>query len=185
MRLAVALLALLVAASAHAAGGGGHHDEGIPWLTLLFSTINVVLFILVLRRYAWPIVRNWVQERHDRIVRDLNAADEARAEALKIKAEWEKRLADLEGSIEKMREQARQDAERERERILEEARRTAARLERDAEQAAAAEIRQLRAQLRAELTASAIRLAEQSARAQWTEADQERFVADFLEQVQP
>jgi len=181
-RILPAALVLVTAATAHAAGGG--HHEGIPWLTLLFSTINVIIFIFVMRRFALPVVQEFVKERHARILGDLSAADDARTDALRIKAEWEQRLAHLEESIAGMREQAKQDAQRERDRILADARKTAERIQRDAEQSAAAELRQLRATLRVELTRQAMQLAEKNVRERWTDADQQRFVADFLEQVQ-
>ena len=184
VRTFFALVVLGTATTALAAAGGGHHDEGVPWLTLLFSTINLLIFIGVMRRYAMPHVRAWVKDRHDRIVRDLNAADEARAEATRLKAEWERRLAELEGSIAGMRAQAAQDAQRERDRILAEARKTAERIQRDAEQSAAAEVRQIRAELRAELARNAMQLAEKNVRERWTDADQQRSVADFIQQVQ-
>ena len=184
MKSLARILAVVAIASPALAAGGGHH-EGIPWLTLGFSTFNVILFLLVMRRFALPVVRDFVRDRHARILRDLNAADEARAEALRLKAEWEQRLAHLEESIAGMRDQARQDAERERERILADARRTAERIQRDAEQAAAAELRQIRAELRVELARQAMQQAEKTVRERWTDADQQRFVADFLKQVQP
>ena len=176
MKSLARILAVVAIASPALAAGGGHH-EGIPWLTLGFSTFNVILSL--------PVVRDFVRDRHARILRDLNAADEARAEALRLKAEWEQRLAHLEESIAGMRDQARQDAERERERILADARRTAERIQRDAEQAAAAELRQIRAELRVELARQAMQQAEKTVRERWTDADQQRFVADFLKQVQP
>ena len=63
---------------------------------------------------------------------------------------------------------------------------TAETIRRDAERAAAYEVRRMQAQLRAELVAPGLadRLNEQ-ARTQWTPADQQRFVDDFLEQVHP
>ena len=172
MKSLARILAIVAVASPALAAGGGHHD-GIPWLTLGFSTFNVILFLLVMRRFALPVVRDFVRDRHARILRDLNAADEARTEALRLKAEWEQRLAHLE------------DAERERARILADAQRTAERIQRDAEQAAAAELRQIRAELRAELARQAMQQAEKTVRERWTDADQQRFVADFLKQVQP
>ena len=39
--------------------------------------------------------------------------------------------------------------------------------------------------LRTELVRLALQAAETQARSQWTAADQERFIADFLQQVQP
>ena len=85
-----------------------------------------------------------------------------------------------------MRAQARQDAERERERILAAARKTAETIRRDAERAAAYEVRRTQELLRAELVRQALRARRRRKPARsWTAADQERFIADFLKQVQP
>lgn len=176
----VASLSLL-AAPALAAGG---HDEGFPLWSLIFSAINLTLFVLVLRRFALPPIRTWVRERHDRILRDLNAAADARAAAEQLKADWEARVAGLDDTLAAMRAQAQRDAEIERQRILAEAQRTAERVVRDAEQAAAAELRELQTQLRAELADRALRLAEETVRREWTDADQNRFVDEFVRQVQ-
>jgi len=184
MRLAASvLIALALSLTASTAFAAAGHDEGFPFATLLFSTINVILFVLLLRRVALPAIRNWAQERHDRILRDLEAAADARAAADKLKAEWEARIAGLDAMIEGMRAQAKRDAEIERDRILVDAQRTAERIQRDAEQAATAELRELQAQLRSELTSRAIQLAQDTVRREWTDADQTRFVADFVKQV--
>ena len=107
----------------------------------------------------------------------------AKAAAERLRAEWEARLADLERTTAELRAQAQQDAERERERILAAAHAAADAIRRDAERSAAYEIRRTQQQLRAELVRQAISLAEDATRAQWTAADQQRFIADFLKQV--
>jgi len=185
---AAAMAAALVAGIALAeeeAQAHQHHEAGIPWATLFFSTINLLLFLWVIGRFVMPAVRSWVQERRDRVINDLETAAAAKAEALRLKAEWEARLAHLDQTVEEMRAQARRDAERERERILTAARKTADTIRRDAERAAAYEVRRMQEQLRAELVRQALRTAEAQARSQWTAADQERFIADFLKQVRP
>ena len=179
------MITTLLARVALASEDAHHHEAGIPWSTLAFSTINLLIFLWVLGRYVMPAVRNWVRERRTRVIGDLKAAATAKAEALQLKAEWEARLAHLDQTVEEMRAQARQDAERERERILAAARKTAETIRRDAERAAAYEVRRTQEQVRAELVRQALRSAEAQARSRWTPADQERFIADFLKRVRP
>jgi F-type H+-transporting ATPase subunit b len=164
---------------------GAHHGGGFEVGPLLFSTINLLIFLWVLARFVLPPVRNWVAERRNRVVRELEEAAAAKAEAVKLRAEWEQRLAEFSKTVEEMRAHARRDAELERDRILEAARKTAETIRRDAERAAAYEVRRTQEQLRAELVRQAVRLAEETTRAQWSAADQQRFVAEFLKQVQP
>lgn len=175
--------AALATAAFAAEGGHGHGDGGIPVLTLLFSTINLFIFFAILGRYALPPVRQWVRDRRNQIVTDLEEAATARGEAMRLKAEWEERLATLDETIRQMREQARLDAERERERILADAHQVADAIHRDAEKTIAAELRSMRAELRAQVVREAVRLAEADVRQKWTASDQQRFVADFVQQV--
>jgi F-type H+-transporting ATPase subunit b len=161
----------------------GHGEGGVPIATILFSTINLLIFAFVLNRYAVPAVRLWVRTRRNLIVTELEEAAAARGEALRLKAEWEERIAKLGETIRQMRDQARQDAERERERILADAHRFAEAIHRDAERTIAAEVRTMRAELRAKVVREAVRLAEEQVRQKWTPADQERFVSEFVRQV--
>ncbi len=182
--LAVAFLPLAacIAVAGEEAHGPGH-DGGIPFGSLLFSTVNLCIFLWVLARFALPTVRTLVKDRRAGVVKELEDAAAAKAEAERLRTEWEARLADLQGTTAEMRAQAQRDAERERERSLAAARAAAETIRRDAERAAAYELRRTQEQLRTELVRQAVRLAEESTRAQWSAADQQRFVADFLKQV--
>jgi F-type H+-transporting ATPase subunit b len=180
------VLCLLTFAAATALGSEdahGHGQGGIPWAKLVFSTVNLGIFVAILARFVFPQVRCWVRDRQGRIVKELQDAAAAKAEAERLRAEWERRLAQFERNAEEMREQTKRDAQRERERIVAEAERTADGIRRDAERAAVYERRRAEEQLRARLVGQAIGLAEQEARERWTAADQERFVAEFVQQV--
>jgi len=187
--LPVCLLPLLVdvaraAEEAHHEGGAAHHPAGIPWGTLGLTLVNFLLFSYVIARYVMPAVRGWLRERHHRIVADLEAAAKAKAEALRLRDEWKRRLEQLGETVEEMRTQARLDAERERDRILAAAHKSAEAIRKDAERTAAYQIRRSEEQLRAELAKAALQQVEEQVRSKWTSEDQMRFVADFLAQVQ-
>lgn len=173
----------LVAASENASHEHGH--GGVPWATLLFSSINALLFVYILKRFAWPTIRTWVAERQRRVVETLEQAALAKREAELLKAEWERRLASLSQELDEMRRVARNETERERDRILAAARQTAEAIHRDARRAAEQEVRTARAKLREEVARHALALASEQARQRLTAADHERFVADFLQQVRP
>jgi F-type H+-transporting ATPase subunit b len=160
---------------AHAAGGS--------LAPLVFSTINLAIFVWILARFTMPSVRNWVRDRHRQVVQALAEAAAAKAEAERLRSEWQARLAQIDQTIEEMRTRAREDVERERERILAAARKTAEAIRKDAERTAAYEVRRIQQQLRAELVQQAVRLAADTARTHWSPDDQDRFVADFLKQV--
>ena len=182
----VGVMAALTQAAVALAEEGGHgHEHASPLWPLLYGAINLGIFIWLLARFAWPAVRDLVRDRRDNVVRAIEAATAAKTEALKLKTEWETRLAQFNQSVEEMRQQARRDAERERERILAAAQKTADAIRKDAELAAAYELRRTQEMLRGELVRQAVRLAEEAARSRLTTDDQQRFVTEFLKQVTP
>ncbi|MFI5394855.1 MAG: hypothetical protein ACHQ9S_04910 [Candidatus Binatia bacterium] len=164
---------------------GAHgHEAGSPLGSLFFSTINLLIFLWLLARFVLPPVRAWVRNRRTHVVQALEAAAAAKAEALRLRTEWEERLAQFNQSLEAMRAQTRREAEHERDQILEAARKAADAIRKDAELAAAYEVRRTQDLLRAELVRQAVRFAEDTARSRLTDDDQQRFVAEFLRQVQ-
>jgi F-type H+-transporting ATPase subunit b len=175
---------IAVAAVAMASEPAHEHQAGVPVGALVFSTINLLIFVWILARFVMPSVRSWVYDRRADVIRALEDAARAKAEAERLRAEWGARLATIDRTIEEMRAQAREDAERERDRILAAARTAAEAIRKDAERVAAYEVRRTQQLLRAELVRQAVRLAEDAARSQWSAADQQRFIADFLKQVE-
>jgi F-type H+-transporting ATPase subunit b len=89
----------------------------------------------------------------------------------------------MEHELAGIRDQALADAQRERERILQAAQATAAAIAADAERAAAQELRKAIADLRAQVAREAVATAGEVLRDRLTEADQNRFVEDFLREV--
>jgi F-type H+-transporting ATPase subunit b len=178
-----AALATAAVPLALAEEGTHGHEAGSPLVPLFFSTINLLIFLWVLARYVVPPIRAWVRSRRTHIVQALETAAAAKAEALRLRTEWEERLAQFNQSLEAMRTQARRDAEHERDQILAAARKAADAIRKDAELAAVYEMRRTQELLRADLVRQAVRSAEDAARTQLTEDDQQRFVTEFLKQV--
>jgi F-type H+-transporting ATPase subunit b len=161
----------------------GHGHGGIPWMVLLFTTINFLIFCWIIAHYAGPVIHDYVRGRHDRIVAELEAAAQARAEAQQLKAQWEERLAALDKEIQQIRAQAAADAARERDAILAAAMKTAESIRNDARRTAAQEVRQAETTLRQAVAQQATAIATQLVRDRLTAADQDRFVSEFLGQV--
>lgn len=174
---------VLASEAGHHAEAGHHEEHGIPWATLIFSSINLGIFVFMLARFAWPAIRDWIADRHATIVQTLKQAEVAKRDAEQLKQEWERRLNGLQTEIEAMRQQARTDIAREREQILAAAQRTAESIRRDADRAAEQEQRAAQAQLRDEVARRALALATERARTELTSADHDRFIGDFLQQV--
>lgn len=170
-------------ASEEAHGGHGGHG-GIPWATLFFSAVNLVIFVGVLRRFVWPALKNWISERHQAVVEALEQAARARQEAEQLKAEWERRVANLGAELDTLRRQARDDIARERDQVLAAAQTAADAIRRDAARAAEQEVRGAQELLREEVARQALEIARELAVQRVTPAVQDQFIADFVNKVQ-
>lgn len=182
----IGLLFLLVPAlvlgseAAHAEHGHG----AIPWATLIFSTINLLIFIALLRRFVWPALRAWAQDRHQLVVETLEQAARAKRAAETLKAEWEQRVANLTAELDDLRRQTGAEIAREREQILSAAEKAAASIRRDAERAAEQELRNAQTLLREEVARQALEVARELALQRLNPPTQDQFLTDFLNKVQ-
>lgn len=178
-------LGMLAPLAARAAQVAEHHGaEGVPWAKLAFSTINLFIFLFLVRRLAQRLdLSQWVASRRRLIAEALAQADRAKREAEALRAEWQLRLDNLGAELESMLAQARRDIAAERDQILAAARKTAAAIHRDAQRTAENELRSAQEALRAEVAKQALAIAERLAPQRLTPADQRRFVAEFVQHV--
>ena len=191
MKRSVALvLAFLVPAAALAAEAEEHHGgaHGVPWAKLVFSAINLAIFLFIAPRLVQGLlgvnVREWLAARRRSVAEALAQADRARQEAEALRAEWQRRLDMLGTELASMLAQARADIAAERDQILAAARKAAEAIRRDAQRTAESEIRNAEEALRAEVAKLALGIAERVAPQRLTSADQHRFVDEFVQQVE-
>ena len=94
-----------------------------PELGLTFWTILCFgLLVLVLSKTAWQPLMQAVNERERAIKHDRHSAETARADAEKLKAELDVKLADLKSEIGSRMDEARVSAGKEKDLLIEEAR---------------------------------------------------------------
>ena len=122
----------------HDVAGGGHgEDHGDPAGTpplLQFdigsAICNIAIFLgvlAVLSKFVWPEILNGLKAREEKIHGDLAAAETAKTEADKLKAEFQAQLDQAQGQVQAMLAQARKDSEANGQRIIDEAKAEAAR----------------------------------------------------------
>jgi F-type H+-transporting ATPase subunit b len=180
--LGCSLMALAVWA-AEEGHGGGHEGGGANLWGLVFSAVNFLIFVFILRKYALPAVRQALRRRRETIVQTLNEAERAKEEAESLRREYEQKLVGLAAEQERLRTQALEAAEREKGRILEEARRMADRVQTEAQMIAQREVEEARRVLRQEVAEQAIRIATELVQSRVTPADQSRSVQDLVAEV--
>ena len=98
-----------------------------PEFGLMFWTIICfTLLVLVMSKTAWKPLMHAVEERERAIKHDRQTAETARADAEKLKAELDAKMAALKAEISGRLEEARAAAEKEKDLLIDESRQAAA-----------------------------------------------------------
>ena len=164
-------------AEEHAAEG---EHAGGSLLGLLFALINFLLFVWILHRFAWPLIRDSLRERRDRIVAALEAARRAREEAEAIKAEFETKMRNLEAESARARAEVLAIAEAEAKQLVESARQASERIRADARLVAEQETSRARRAIQRETAERIADLAGLLIKEHLTANDQARLTSEFL-----
>jgi len=176
--------AALAMASEPAHGSdAAHGPDSAAWLTLLFSFVNFSIFVVLLRKYAWPAIQSFLSGRRKEVADAMAAAEQARLEADAIRRDFAEKEAALGETRRRMLEELRQGAAADREKLLAEAQAAAQRLRAEAERQAEHDLARARRELRAEAARLAADLAEKEVRAKLTDSDRSRLVREFVEGV--
>ncbi len=180
MKRSIFVLLLLLAPVLPAAAsetGGGLGD-------LFWPALNVAILIVALVYFGRRPIQDFFSARQDRIRDELDAAASALAQAEARHTEWQRKLAQLDAEMARIRTQARERAEAERKHILADASAAAERIRKDARSAADQELRRAREELRREAAELALELAAETLRARVNDSDRSRLVDDFIETIE-
>ena len=165
------------AGGAHEAAGEGHgaaeeHEApSVDIKRLGFQLLNFAALVFVLVKFGGPAVSKALQARHQQIQTDLASAAEARAAAQGRFEQQEKRLAALEHEIAAITAGIKQEAETEKARLIAAAEERARRICEESEFIIEQQVKQAEEDLRREVAAAAVALAEKIVRGQLGASD--------------
>jgi F-type H+-transporting ATPase subunit b len=174
---------------AHAEGAGehgaaaGHESPGFSGKTFLWQMLNFAALLFLLIKFGGPAVKKALAARHTQIKTDLASAAEARTAAQARFEQQGKRLAALESEIATIVAGIKQEAEAEKTRLIAMAEERARRIREECEFIIEQQVKQAEEDLRREVAAQAVALAEKIVRAQLGAQDQQRLVDTFVGDV--
>ena len=90
--------------------------------TLIAQIINFLLLVALLTKFAYKPLMKALADRQAKIADSLNSAEQERAEAAKLRQEYQQQLLDARTQAQAIVEKAMRLAEQSKEEILEEAR---------------------------------------------------------------
>lgn len=168
-----------------AAGGGGHGDaEPKGWVkTDTYKVMNFTVLIVALFFILRKPVSQALNARITGIKEELESLEGKKKEAEKQLAEYNEKLAELDGQAESLVKEYIKQGEEARDRIIKEAEDSALKLEDQAKRHIENEFKQAKKALQAEVLQEALVKAEEIIKDRISSEDQERLVDDYLEKV--
>jgi F-type H+-transporting ATPase subunit b len=179
--LSIAAAVLLVPALG-VASIGEFHNVFDPWLE--FSRIlNFLIVVLALYFILRKPLRMLMAKRREGIQNAIKEAEEARAEAKRLREDYERRTAELGKELEAMKAQTKSDQEALRVRLLKEGTESAERVLDHARLTIDQETKKAEQQLRSKAALLALELAEKALKRELGPEDQRRFLQDYIHKV--
>jgi F-type H+-transporting ATPase subunit b len=179
-------LALLVAFPSLASEGAkGEEQPGIINLnmTLLVQMVNFLILIVLLQRFLYKPLTQFLATRADGIKRSLEEAKAAREAAAKAQQEYEARIAATRREAAALRESAVREVEEERQRLLKVSRDESARLLTEAKAQIEQEVKRAKAELRAEVVGLSLGVAERLIGRSLTTDDDRRLAEQVVQEI--
>jgi F-type H+-transporting ATPase subunit b len=177
--LVLPVVAFAAAADPH----HGHAPTPAQWRLLAFSALNFGIFAFLMYRLARVPLRDFLSGRRRLVVESMAEAARLKAEAERIKSEYEAKAAALDRAREELVAEVRAIAEADRKRALAAATAAAERMREEAERTAQSDLEKAREELRAEAARLAEEIARDEVQRRMTEQDKRRLLADFLARV--
>ena len=151
---------------------------------LLWGTVAFLLFLLVLwRAGVWKRLAQAMDERTRRIRSDLENAEAARREAERLLEQYREQLQQAREEARQIVEESKRRADQTRQELIQKAERDAEMVRTRAEQEIQAQLERAKAELRREVGALSVRVAEKVIRDNLDGDRQLRLVDQYIEEL--
>jgi F-type H+-transporting ATPase subunit b len=150
---------------------------------VIWGSAAFLVLLVAMWKFGVPAVRNMEQAREDRIRNDLEAAENARADAEAEKTRYAAQIADARNEAGRIIEEARQSAEQVRRDLIARAESEANEVRERAQTDIAAQQQRAIAELRTDVAQLSIDLAERIVERNLDRATQLQLVDSFINQV--
>lgn len=145
--------------------------------------ITFVLFILLLRKFAWGPILSALDKREQNIQESLDAAEKAMKRAEEISKKNDEALKKAEMDAQQMRKQAKEDAEKIRDEIIEKSRSEAEAVKKQTLDSIEQEKQKVMLELRSKVSELAIEATNKILNAEIDEKKNKKLVDDFINEI--
>jgi F-type H+-transporting ATPase subunit b len=164
-----------------AAAEAEHHAPSIN--QIWFPLANFLIFAWILKRFALPLVRDFLRSRREEVLTTVKAAAESKRRAEAIVQDYKTRLNRLDQEAKEIEASLRAEGERQKTKLLDEAQALAKKILEDARFLAEQEVKIARQKIREELANLTEASARELVQRHMTPADQGRLAEEFLREI--
>lgn len=180
----VFLTSITTVAIASSGGEGGHGHGGIPWSTIVFQLVNLIVIIGGLYYYLKKPISDYFENRKNSYILAASRAQQIKEEAEKRHEEIRSRLTKLESTASDSVEKAKADAEAYRVKLLNDGKEIASKIKEEAQKTVEIEVQQGIIHLKEEIISLAIQGAREVLQKEIKSNDQERLQDEFSKKIQ-
>ena len=161
-----------------------HHPSIVTIdLTFVLQAINFIILAVVLYKFLFKPLTQFMEKRAEGIRHSLEEAKRARDEVVQARAEYEESLRTARQEAGALRQRMEREITEERERLVQQSREEAQRLLCQARSEIEQEVRRAKAELRSEAVNVSLTAAERLVRRSLTDEDHRRLAEQFIEEL--
>jgi F-type H+-transporting ATPase subunit b len=166
---------------ASAAAGAEHHAPSIH--DIWFPLANFLIYAFVIVKFVLPLVREFLKSRREEVVNTIAQASAKKAAAEALVSEYRSKLAGIEREAQAIQVSLREEGGREKAKLLGEASALAIKIKEDADFLADQEVKIARQKVRQEMADQAEANARALIQRNFSAADQNRLVQEFIQNI--
>lgn len=152
--------------------------------TFILTILNLFIQMLLMKKFLFKPIRRVLEERQKRADQNIRAAEQEKAEAEAVKAEYTKNMAQAREEAAGILERAKQDASQQADELLQSARSEAQALKAKAESDIRQEKKRALNEAKDEIGGLAMDIAGRVVEREIHEADHRALIDDFLQKVE-
>ena len=152
--------------------------------TFILTILNLFIQMFLMKKFLFKPIRRVLEERQKRADQNIRAAEQEKAEAEAVKAEYTKNMAQAREEAAGILERAKQDASQQADELLQSARSEAQALKAKAENDIRQEKKRVLNEAKDEIGGLAMDIAGRVVEREIHEADHRALIDDFLQKVE-
>lgn len=152
--------------------------------TFILTILNLFIQMFLMKKFLFKPIRRVLEERQKRADQNIRAAEQEKAEAEAVKAEYTKNMAQAREEAADILERAKQDASQQADELLQSARSEAQALKAKAESDIRQEKKRALNEAKDEIGGLAMDIAGRVVEREIHEADHRALIDDFLQKVE-